>query len=140
MDYKTRVAGSLVAVAADVWAAATWAWESRLSILEQIGPPEYAAAITFFTGAVIALNWLWVNRLRPSTRFSELRDEIQWAVRILSFPPGMDNADKVRMEILRIKLTRLGIRIQGTPSEWAEVLILADLGDIGKARHCTQMH
>ena len=145
MPLWTRITASLVFAAGDVWSLATWMWESRLRILEQIGPPEYAALITLFTGGLIAINYSWINRLRPSVRLSGLTNEIQ-EVLIQAHPPagGSSVANqavaRVNRAALAKKLKRLGIWTPSVsynpawPAYLEELLLHAKLGRIRDAR------
>lgn len=52
---------------------------------EYIGWPEYITAIFLCTAGLVGVNWMWIDRLRPSTRFRELE-------------PLLDTLDKCKSE------------------------------------------
>ena len=128
----------------DIWAGVAWAWETRLNLLEQLGPPEYAAFITLCTGAMMAINWPWINRLRPSVRFAALVDDLKSALR--TFGPLnddrflLDPMVKYERECLAEKLAALGIATPDVNDSraWADLLpkllLDAQFGRIKKAR------
>ena len=144
------VSANLLLTAADVWAAATWAWGSRWEILEQIGPPEYAAFITLLTMGLVTLNWSrikrlwsWINRLRPSVRFREMADETHEAV--LETPEERFHTTGPTLLESRVllarKLNRLKIATPPNPgygAYWLSYLeklrLYARLGNIDAAR------
>ena len=138
-----RNSASLSLIAAEVWAAATWAWGSRWEILEQIGPPEYAVFVTLLTIGLVALNWSWINRLRPSVRFRELAGEIELV--LLETPAdGIHRTGRTMLEnrvLLAKKLNRLKIETPPNPGYgvyWRSYLeklhLYARLGNIDAAR------
>ena len=138
-----RFSATLSLTAADVWAAVAWAWGSRWEILEQIGPPEYAAFITLLTIGLARLNWSWINRLRPSVRFRELAGEIELV--LLETPEDrLHQTDRTMFEnrvILARKLKRLKIETPTNPgygAYWLSYLeklhLYARLGKIDAAR------
>ena len=150
MKSWVRISASLSLTAADVWAAVAWAWGSRWEILEQIGPPEYAAFIALLTIGLVTLNWSWIkrlwswiNRLRPSVRFRELADELDTVVRETpkdrfhtTGPTLLENR-----VLLARKLRRLKIETPPNPSYgvyWLSYLeklrLYARLGNIDAAR------
>ena len=52
-----------------------------------LGVPEYAALLTFFTGALIVVNWAWIHPLipkRPKNQFYDLADDLETLLDSLS--------------------------------------------------------
>ncbi|MCY4345709.1 MAG: hypothetical protein OXC17_02805 [Aestuariivita sp.] len=64
--------GNLVFVSADGFAIASWLTGAGVSIFHDFLPGIYTAIILFCTGAIIAVNWQWINNLRPKTKFKLL--------------------------------------------------------------------
>ncbi len=145
-----RISANLPLAAGEVWAAITWVWGSRWEILEQTGPPEYAALIVVCTGGLVSLNWpyikrfwSWINRLRPSVRFRELADEIETV--LLETPEDTSHRTGRTMLENRVflarKLNRLKIETPPNPGYggcWLSYLeklhLYARLGNIDAAR------
>ncbi len=145
-----RISINLPLAAGKVWAAITWAWGSRWEILEQTGPPEYAALITLCAGGLVTLNWSsvkrlwsWINRLRPSVRFRELADEIELV--LLETPEDKFHSTGLTLlenrVLLARKLKRLKIETPPNPGYgvyWRSYLeklhLYAKLGNIDAAR------
>ena len=42
-----------------------------------LGAPEYAALLTFFTGGLIVINWMWIRRLLPRNRLYDLVQNLE---------------------------------------------------------------
>ena len=150
MKPGVRISANLSLTAAEVWAAVAWAWGSRWEILEQTGPPEYAAFIALLTISLVTLNWSWIKRLwswikrlRPSVRFRELADEIDTVVRETP-KDRFHGTGPTLLEsrvLLARKLNRLKIETPPNPAYgayWLSYLeklhLYARLGNIDAAR------
>ena len=98
-----------------VWASASWMWGNFLTVVEQIGPPEYAAIIVFCLAAIIILNHGWINASRPSVKFQNLADEIEEVIPMISMGHDASHGSRElfegRLEALRWKLRAFQIEL-----------------------------
>ena len=152
------VIGSIIFSAGDVWAVVAWVWGSRLKILDQIGPPgapEYAGLITVCTLALVAINWNWLQGLRPSRQFIALQADIELTIQHcekemrrelyggdLAFAyEAISMADD---KSLLYKLDKLGIEMPDDYDEWPPLfhtlLAYAKDGRIREARRMYKEH
>ena len=79
-----------------------------------LGPPEYAALATLFTGLLIALNWAWIDSMRPKTRFHLLIPEIDRVMEKIDTDGEAPTTSLVKSKefvLLLSKLDDLGITI-----------------------------
>ena len=137
-----RAGFSLGFVAGDIWAVISWIWGNDVSLLEQIGPPEYAVLITLFTGALLYVNWSWINALLPSNRLKALYEGIRRTMNNndMFAASSSSSSHEVYAEerVLRHKLEQLRI-VMPTDRQQLEVylpdlLAYAKLGQIKEAR------
>ena len=66
----------ILPTAGNVWTGFRWAKGGGVTEMLNLGPPEFAALATIFTGLLIALNWAWIDAMRPSTKFKRLQPQI----------------------------------------------------------------
>lgn len=141
-----RAVLSLFSFAGQLWAAISWAWGTGVTVLEQFGPPEYAAAIAFFTGLLLWVNlaWIkaWIDAHRPSRRFAALHNEIEWATNYVEpYSFSFDLRYRAEYESLRFKLAKLKIGLPEEPQELQKALLsllaYAKDGRIAEARRLT---
>ena len=137
-----RTVGTITALAGKAWAAASWAWGNRVSILSQLGPPEYIAAIVFCAGIIVALNYNWINNLRPAVKFRNLAGEIEGIFGNIASDSEERyksyNASLSAKEVeLRFKLKKLGISVPFNVSliDAIRLISYARLGEIKKAKY-----
>ena len=137
-----RAGFSLGFVAGDIWAVISWIWGNGVSFLKQIGPPEYAAIITLFTGALVIVNLSWINARLPSNRLKALSEEIRCTMNkydMLTASLSSSSREAYAEEqVLRHKLEQLKI-FMPTYHQQLEVylpklLVFAKLGLIKEAR------
>ena len=135
-----RAGFSLGFVAGDIWAAISWIYGNGMSLLEQIGPPEYAFLMILFTGALLIVNAPWINALRPSTRLRVLEPDILRALHLSEPLVAISSGREAYAEqqALRHKLKQLKI-VMPTDRQQLEVylpdlLTCAKLGLIKEAR------
>ena len=142
MKPLVRIVVNPLLAAGKVWAVFSWACGSRWEILEQAGPPEYAALIVLFTGCLVTLNWSWINRRRLSVRFRELTGEIE-QVLCETLEDRSHTTGRIKLAnriVLAENLRRLGIETPNPsygphwPSYLKKLHVYARLGNIDAAR------
>ena len=113
-----------------------------MSILSQLGPPEYIAAIIFCAGIIVALNYKWINNLRPDVRFRNLAGELEDIFGNITSTSEERyksyNASLSAREVeVRYKLTKLGLDIPIDISfgEALKLIACARIGEIKKAKY-----
>ena len=67
-----RWVGNILLGGINAYAVANWIRGAGVLIWENIGWPEYVITIFICTGLLIFLNWIWIVKLLPCTRFKEL--------------------------------------------------------------------
>ena len=115
-----------------------------MSIMAELGAPEYAGLIFIFTSLLIAVNWAWIDANRPSRKFSEIHDEIEAATKYcapLNFQLDLDHIHAAEREALRYRLAKLKIGLPRKQEELQKILprLLAysKTGRIAEARKLT---
>ena len=71
----------LASFGGEVWALASWFWGGGLKLLEELGPPEYAALTSMFGAVFLYSSWAMAQPLRPSRRLESMIDEMTTARR-----------------------------------------------------------
>ena len=74
---SARWVWNLAFFAGDVWALSGWVLGGGVTMDLALGPPEYAALITVFTGAMVAVNYELIQSVRPAVKFGDVNPEIE---------------------------------------------------------------
>jgi len=139
-----RVFWNIPLIASNASAVVAWINGAGSELLQEFLPAIYTFVIVFCTGGMVAINWPWINRRRPSVRFAALTDDLKAALR--TFGPMsqdaflLDPMVKYERERLSEKLAALGIAMPDVDDSraWADllpkVLLDAQFGRIDKAR------
>ena len=99
-------------LSADVWALFGWVDPRGLIGSFNLGPPEYAALVTFFTGALLALNITLIWRQLPHEKFLLIAEEISYVMQLVV---SADEQEKPRPHLesklreLSFNLDKLGV-------------------------------
>ena len=71
---------------------------------DRIGMPEYVFIIFICTGFIVILNWVWINRRLPGTKFKELEplleemNKIEWSLERDGIGLGLDMSKMYELE------------------------------------------
>ncbi len=81
MDWTTirrvgQLLAWLVSLGGEVWTLVSWSWGGGLKVLEELGPPEYAALTAMFGAVFLYSSWTFAQPLRPSRRLGSMIDEM----------------------------------------------------------------
>ena len=106
--------------------------------MQEFAPAIYTGALIFCTGAVILLNWDWINAMRPSVKLSALHDDIEEWVKDETAEADLDVPREINYLALRRKLERLGIKLASDRSSLRDqlplLLLCAKESDVGLAK------
>ena len=72
-----RPVWSLLFAAGNVFSVVNWIRGEGIMMLKYVGWPEYVTIIFICTSGFIMLNWIWLYRFFPVTRFKEMEGLIQ---------------------------------------------------------------
>lgn len=119
---SAKIILGFIGVAGDIWSIVRWADKSGYTAMMKLGPPEYAAMLTIFTGLVL---WAMFDQIASFFRylfyrfskrgqFISLQGEIEELERVFGAVRGSDlrRRDNVNaLKVLYWKLAQLGISI-----------------------------
>ena len=75
----------LISFGGQAWTLVSWIWGGGLTILGDLGPPEYSALTAMFSVVLVYSTCALVQPFRPSTRLEQLCDEIARMRRSLEY-------------------------------------------------------
>ena len=148
MDWKKflRVLGRISPLVGISWTVTRWFKVEGLSSHMNLGAPEYASLLVCFIGALVAINFQWINLLRPSVRFREIYKSTDRTRRYLSGEKyqneetcWIDIKDIVeRLDRLSIPHPRLEAPVLEKQTHWAKffawIVVYSEQGALSKAR------
>ena len=155
MDWKKieflRIPGDIFLLGSILWTALRWFKVEGLSSHMNLGAPEYAFLLVCFSGALVAINFQWINHLcRPSVRFREIHKP---TARTRCYLSGknyqneetcwIDIKDIVeRLDRLSIPHPRLEAPVLEKQTHWAKffawIVVYSKQGALNKARRVAE--
>ena len=142
MSRTVRFVWNLLLFAGDVYALVSWLRPKEgLTVPFNIGAPEYALAITLFTGGLIGVNWNWIQAKRPKNKMRDLKPLListytAIAVHDVASPRGYRTPFSYLWQQVVEHCRGLGIPVpQCRKAEWLTVMIgCAETGNVRRAR------
>lgn len=118
----------------------SWIWGSGFSVIDNLGPGEYAGLVTLFTGALIVVNYSWIQSRSPKAKFMALEDQISVVIENLEHSQYFPSA-KAEFKLLERQLKELGISMPNNIDDivalsnfLADLLVYCREGRIKEAR------